>query len=220
MELDVHHSDGSQTGRTVRLDDGVFGVAPHDHVLWLDVRRTQASARQGTHKTKERGEINGSTRKLYRQKGTGMARSGAISSPLRRGGGRTFGPRPRTYSLRLTRKTRRLARRSALSYKASAEALRIVEPLSFEEPDTAGLASVIGAFELTGQRVLLVTAECAPALYRSSRNLARIDVREARNLSAEDILRAAVLLCEETALAVFSRTLSLTDTGVPANEEA
>ncbi len=208
MELQVYQVDGSETGRTIALDASVFGIEPNDHVLWLDVRRTQASRRQGTHKTKERGEIAGSMRKLYRQKGTGMARSGTVKSPLRRGGGRVFGPRPRTYGLRLTKKTRRLARRSALSYKAREDALRVVEAISFEAPNTRQLAEMIEALDLAGRKVLVLTAKAEGALYQSSRNLAKVRVREARSVSSEEVLGAAVIIFEEGALDVLTETLS------------
>ena len=206
MELPVYQIDGAESGRTVQLDS-VLTIAPNDHVLWLDVRRTQASRHQGTHKTKERGEVRGSTRKLYRQKGTGMARSGSITSPIRRSGGRTFGPRPRRYGLRLSKKTRRLARASALSYKVQHEALRVVEPLRFSAPNTRRLLNLVHDFGLERQRVLVVTGAHAPAVHRSAANLSRVDVKEARSLCAEDILRARVLLLEEAALDVLQAAL-------------
>ena len=204
MELDVYQHNGSPAGRTIALDTAVFGVDPNDHVLWLDVRRTQAAARQGTHKTKERGEVRGSNRKLYRQKGTGMARAGNAASPLRRGGGRTFGPRPHQYNVRLSKKVRRNARCSALSYKAREDAIRVVAPLDYESPNTRTLLTLLGNLELEGQPVLIVTASNRPELFRSSKNLNRVVVREARNVSTEDILRARILVCEEDALAVWS----------------
>lgn len=204
MELDVYQHNGSPAGRKIALDTAVFGVDPNDHVLWLDVRRTQASARQGTHKTKERGEVRGSNRKLYRQKGTGMARAGNAASPLRRGGGRIFGPRPHRYNVRLSKKVRRNARCSALSYKAREDAIRVVSPLDYESPNTRALLTLLGNLELEGQPVLIVTAANRPELFRSSKNLDRVVVREARNVSTEDILRARILVCEEDALAVWS----------------
>ena len=207
MDLTVFRNNGVPAERTVALDDSVFGIEPNDHVLWLDVRRTQAAARQGTHKTKERSEVAGSTRKLYRQKGTGMARSGSIKSPLRRRGGRTFGPRPRAYVIRLSKKTRQLARRSALSYKAQGDAIRVVEELSFEEPDTRQLINLITTLALEKKQVLIVTAASSVPLHKSSRNIARVAVKEARNLSAEDILRAGVLVCEEEAIHVLTNSL-------------
>ncbi len=204
MELDVYRHNGTPAGRTIALDTAVFDVAPNDHVLWLDVRRTQAAARQGTHKTKERGEVRGSGRKLYRQKGTGMARVGNAASPLRRGGGRIFGPRPHQYRVRLSKKVRRNARCSALSYKAREDAIRVVDPLNYESPDTRALVSLLGNLELEGQPVLIVTASNRPEVFRSSRNIDRVVVREARNVSTEDILRARILVCEEDAFAVWS----------------
>lgn len=208
MELDVYQHNGSPAGRTVALDATVFGVDPNDHVLWLDVRRTQAAARQGTHKTKERGDVKGSNRKLFRQKGTGMARAGNAASPLRRGGGRIFGPRPHRYNVRLSKKVRRNAKCSALSYKAREDAIRVVDSLEYESPNTRALASLLGNLELAGQPVLIVTASNRPAVFRSSKNIERVVVREARNVSAEDILRARIIVCEEDAIAVWSNLWS------------
>ncbi|MCY4204966.1 MAG: 50S ribosomal protein L4 [Bacteroidetes bacterium] len=212
MELDVLQHNGSPAGRTITLDEAVFGVDPNDHVLWLDVCRTQAAARQGTHKTKERGEVKGSNRKLYRQKGTGMARAGNAASPVRRGGGRIFGPRPRTYNVGLNRKVRRNARCSALSYKVREEAIRVVDPLKFETPSSRALLTLLENLELTGHPVLIVTASHSPEVFRSSTNLNRVVVREARNVSTEDILRARILVCEEDAFTVWSALWASTST--------
>lgn len=213
MEFEIHSHSGVPTGRTVEVDDAAFEAEPNDHVLWLDVRRTQASARQGTHKTKERSEVRGSTRKLYRQKGTGRARSGSISSPLRRSGGRTFGPRPRSYVVRLSRKVRRLARRSALTYLVRRGGVCVVEQLNFDEPSTQDLLGIIDAFELTGKRTLVVTAAHSASVYRSSCNIQKVVVKEVRNLTAEDILRARTLLCEEEAVLALTGT-SMTEAAV------
>ncbi len=207
MELQVYKIDGSETGRTVTLDASVFGVEPNDHVLWLDVRRIQAHARQGTHKVKERGENAHSTRKLYRQKGTGLARAGSARSPIRKTGGRTFGPRPRTYDVRLNKKTRRLARRSALSYKAREEVVHVVEDLGFEAPSTRQLVELVGNLGLAGRKVLFLTEQHDPALYRSSRNVAKLRVREARNASTLDLLDAQAIVFQEGALDVLSQIL-------------
>lgn len=207
MELQVYQVDGIETGRTVALDAGVFGITPNDHVLWLDVRRLQASRRQGTHKAKERSEVAGSTRKLYRQKGTGMARSGSSKSPLRRSGGRTFGPRPRNYGLKLNHKTRVLARCSALTYKAREDGIRVVDDFGFQEPSTRQLKALIAALDLTGQKVLFLTETNNDALYRSSCNLARVRVQEARNASTEALLDAGVVVFEEGALAALTEAL-------------
>ncbi len=205
MTLDVFQHNGTLAGRTVALDEAIFGIDPNDHVIWLDVRRTQAAARQGNHKTKERGEVKGANRKLYRQKGTGHARAGNAASPLRRGGGRIFGPRPHTYEVRLSKKVKRQAKRSALSYKAQQEAIRVIDPLQFENPSTKDLRAILLNLEIEFTPVLIVTASHSPEVFRSSQNLHRVVVREARNVSAEDILRAGILVCEEDALSVWSR---------------
>ena len=204
MELDIYQHNGVPAGRTIALDMAVFGGTPNDHLLWLDVRRTQAAKRQGTHKTKERGEVKGSNRKLYKQKGTGLSRAGNAASPLRRGGGRIFGPRPHSYSLRLSKKVRRRARRSALAYKAREGAIRVIDPFQFDVPNSRELLTILGSLELEGHPTLIVTASHSPEVFRSSRNLDRVVVREARNVSTEDILRARIVVCEEPALAIWS----------------
>lgn len=207
MELQVYTIDGSEAGRSVSLDESIFGIEPNDHVLWLEVRRIQANGRQGTHKAKERGEVAGSTRKLYRQKGTGMARAGSAKSPIRKTGGRTFGPRPRTYGLNINKKTRQLARRSALSYKAKGDFLRVVADSEFETPSTRQLIGMVENMDLAGQKVLFLTANHNPALYRSSRNVAKLHVQEARNVSTFDLLNAKVVVLQEGALDVLNETL-------------
>lgn len=189
------------------LEESVFGIEPNDHVLWLDVRRIQAHARQGTHKTKERAENARSTRKLYRQKGTGYARAGSAKSPTRKSGGRAHGPRPRNYNLKVNRKTQQLARRSALSYKASAEAVRVVENFSLDAPSTRTFVELLNALELGGQKVLLLTAQHEAAIYRSSRNVGKLSVCEARNASTFDLLNAQVIVVQEGALDVLNETL-------------
>lgn len=207
MELQVYGQDGSPAGRTVTLNESVFGIAPNDHVVWLDVRRIQAHARQGTHKTKERGENSHSTRKLYRQKGTGHARAGSAKSPIRKTGGRAHGPRPRNYDVKINRKTQRLARRSALSYKAQADAVRVVENFSLDTPSTRTFVELLSALELAGQKVLLLTAQHEDAIYRSSRNVNKLRVREARNANTVDLLDAQVIVVQEGALDVLNETL-------------
>ncbi len=208
MELQVYRLDGSESGRTVTLDPTVFEIEPNDHVLWLDVKRIEANRRQGTHKVKNRAENAHSTRKLYRQKGTGYARAGDAKSPIRRGGGTAHGPQPRSYELKVNRKTQRLARRSALSYKAQAEAIRVVEDFTFERPSTRRLLEVLGAQGLADRKVLLLTGEHNPTLYLSSRNLPKVRVLEARNASTRDLLDAQVLLMQESAVEVLNRMLS------------
>ncbi len=208
MKVKVYHKDGKATRRSVTLDPGVFGIEPNDHAIWLDVRRVQAGARQGTHKTKERNETAGSRRKLYRQKGTGHARSGDAKSPIRRSGGRTFGPRPRDYSIKINRKTQRLARRSALAYKAKEDGIRVVENLAFEQPDTQELRALISAHELAGRKVLILTEAVERNLVRSSGNLSKVRVRRATSATTVDLLDASMVLIEESALEPLTAVLS------------
>ncbi|NNE33899.1 MAG: 50S ribosomal protein L4 [Rhodothermales bacterium] len=208
MKLKVYSVDGNEAGRSVTLDDSVYGIEPNDHVVWLDVRRIQANARQGTHKTKERGEVAGSTRKLYRQKGTGNARAGSARSPVRRSGGRTFGPRPRNYGFKVNRKTQRLARRSALSYKTKDGALRIVEDFSYDVPKTQSLKDMIAGLDLAGQKVLLLTTEGQQNVYLSGRNVEGVTVRAAAAASTLDVMNAAVVLVQEGAVELLSTNLS------------
>jgi large subunit ribosomal protein L4 len=213
MELQVFQQDGSEAGRTVSLDASVFEVEPNDHVLWLDVRRIRAQARQGTHKAKERNETAGSTRKLYRQKGTGHARAGDAKSPIRRSGGTIFGPRPRAYTLKVNKKTQRLARRSALTYKAQDEALRIVEGFALEAPSTRALAQFLADQGVEGRKVLLLTPELDQNLHRSSKNMPRVQVRQATTASTLDLLDAQVVLIVEDALSVLSEQLGASPAG-------
>lgn len=200
MEAKVFQLDGSDAGRTVPLNEAVFGVEPNDHAVWLDVRRIQAGARQGTHKAKERNEVAGSTRKLFRQKGTGMARAGSAKSPIRRSGGTIFGPRPRTYDLKVNRKTQVLARRSALSRKAEQGQVSVIESFKLERASTQVVASLIKALDLKGARVLLLTNGHNPELYRSGRNVEKVRVKNASEVSTLDVIQASVVLIEEGAL--------------------
>lgn len=200
MKVKVYSKEGKATRRSVTLDPEVFGVEPNDHAIWLDVRRVQANGHQGTHKSKERNETAGSRRKLYRQKGTGHARAGDAKSPIRRSGGRTFGPRPRTYALKINRKTQRLARRSALSYKAKEDGIRIVESLAFDEPSTRSLNQMIAAHELSDKKVLILTSGVQSALVQSGANLRKVCIREATAASTFDLLNASIVLIEEEAV--------------------
>jgi large subunit ribosomal protein L4 len=213
MQLPIYNQDGTEAGRQADLSDAVFGIEPNEHVVWLDVRRIQAAARQGTHKTKERSDVRGSGRKLYRQKGTGRSRAGDAKSPIRQTGGRAHGARPRDYKLDLNKKTKRLARRSALSAKADADALRVVEDFSFDRPSTRQLTDLLAQLELDGggdddgQKVLLLTAEHAPHVYRSSQNVSNLSVKEGRNASTVDVMKADVILAQEGALDALTQIL-------------
>lgn len=208
MEAKVYRQDGSDAGRSVALDAAVFGVEPNDHAIWLDVRRIQANARQGTHKAKERSEVAGSTRKLYRQKGTGHARAGSAKSPIRRSGGTIFGPRPRTYDLKVNRKTQQLARRSAFAYKVQADAIRVVESFAMEAPSARQLAASLREMGVADSRVLLLTNDINSALYRSGRNMGKVTVRPARDVSTLDVMQASVVLLEEGALETLAAQLA------------
>ncbi|PSQ83185.1 MAG: 50S ribosomal protein L4 [Bacteroidetes bacterium QS_7_67_15] len=208
MQLPVYSEDGTEAGREATLSDVVFGIEPNEHVVWLDVRRIQAAGRQGTHKTKERSDVRGSGRKLYRQKGTGNARAGDAKSPIRQTGGRAHGARPRDYELNLNKKTKRLARRSALSAKAQEEALRVVEDFSLDRPSTRQLTSLLAQLELEDEKVLLLTAEHEPHIYRSSKNVQNVSVKEGRNASTVDVMKADVILAQEGALDALTQILS------------
>lgn len=207
MKLPVYTRDGAESGRSVELDEQVFGLEPNDHVIWLDVRAIQAHGRQGTHKTKERSEVARSTRKLYRQKGTGNARAGSGKSPIRKGGGTIFGPKPHEYRVGVNRKTKQLARRSALAHKLQAEAVRFVEDFAFDAPKTRDFASVLKGHDLASKKVLFLTAGYDEALYRSGRNLRKLSVRPAAEASTLDLMGAQVVLVQEGALDVLTDAL-------------
>ncbi len=200
MKLDVISIQGEKTGREVELPDDIFGVEPNEHAVYLAVKQHQANQRQGTHKAKERNEVAGSTRKIKRQKGTGTARFGDIKNPIFRGGGRIFGPRPRHYGIKVNRKTRRLARISALADKAGRGQLKVVEDFSFDTPRTKAYVDILAKLELAGAKVLLVTGDHEREVYLSSRNLSGSDVVRADDLSTFDILHADTLLLSESAL--------------------
>lgn len=207
MKTKILRPDGTETGRSAELDETIFGIDPNDHAIWLDVRRIQAHARQGTHKSKERSETAGSTRKLYRQKGTGHARAGDAKSPLRRSGGTFFGPRPHEYRLKVNKKTKQLARRSAFATKAQSEAVRVVENFEFDKPNTARMRDMLTALQVDGRSVLVLTGQHEPAVYQSGRNLDRVTVRTAGTASTADVLGAQVVILQEGALTALSAAL-------------
>jgi large subunit ribosomal protein L4 len=176
MELNVVNIEGKETNRKVELPDSIFGIEPNDHAIYLDVKQYLANQRQGTHKSKERGEISGSTRKIKKQKGTGTARAGSIKSPIFRGGGRVFGPRPRNYGFKLNKKVKRLARMSALAYKAKEQAIVVVEDFNFDTPKTKEFANIRKNLNVADKRSLLVVPEVNKNVYLSSRNLPKSEV--------------------------------------------
>ena len=208
MELAVLNSQGQETGRKVVLSDAVFGVEAHDHAIYLDVKQSLADQRQGTHKAKQRNEVAGSTRKLKRQKGTGGARCGSIKSPLFPGGGRIFGPVPRDYSFKLNKKLKRLARRSALTYKAQAGAISVIENLQLEAPKTKQVVALTEALKVANKKVLLVLPEGNVNLQLSCRNIPSIKPVLAANINTYEVMNANVLVMVEGAENVLNVMLA------------
>ena len=208
MKVEVYGINGKSTGRSIDLPDNIFGIEPNEHAVYLDVKSIQANARQGTHKAKERGEIKGSTKKIKKQKGTGTARAGNIKSPLFKGGGRAFGPRPRTYSVKLNKKVKALARRSALSAKASAGALKVVENFSFDAPKTKEFQNVLNSLEASNSKALFVYGDADKNLLLSTRNIKTASIKEATNISTLDILRAGNVFLMESAINKIKENLS------------
>ena len=200
MELRVYNIKGEDTGRKVQLNDDIYGIEPNEHVMYLAVRQYLADQRQGTHKSKERSEISGSTRKLFRQKGTGGARRGDINSPLLRGGARVFGPKPRDYSFKLNKKVKVLARKSALSSKITDDAIMVIEDFNFEAPKTKQMVQILDSFKVNGGRNMFVFAEPNKNVVLSARNIQRTEVMLARNLNAYDILKAKKIFLTESAI--------------------
>lgn len=201
MKLSVLNIQGEDTGRTVELPADVFGIEPHEHSVWLDVKRYLNAQRQGTHKSKERSEMSGSTRKLHKQKGTGGSRKGDINNPLYRGGGRVFGPRPRNYDIQVNAKVKRLARRSALSAKAQAGSIFVVEDFSFDAPKTQTFLKMLNALKVSDKKPLTVTAEYDQMLYLSCRNIAKAEIAQAKDLNTYQIMNAGTLVIAESAIA-------------------
>ncbi len=200
MELNVVNIKGEDTGRKVELPDSVFAIEPNDHAIYLDVKQYLANNRQGTHKAKERNEVAGSTRKIKKQKGTGTARAGSIKSPVFRGGGRIFGPRPRNYSFKLNKKLKQLARLSALSYKARNNAIIVVEDFNFEAPKTKEFVALRKNLKVDGNRSLLVMNEVDRNVYLASRNIQRSEVAAASGLNTYSIMKAQSLVLTESAI--------------------
>jgi large subunit ribosomal protein L4 len=217
MDVTIYQDDGVESDDTAELDPTVFDIEPNDHIIWLDVKRIQAHQRQGTSKTKERSEVRGSGRKLYRQKGTGNARVGDAQSPIRRGGGRAHGARPRDYTHDLNKKEKRLARRSALSYKAENDGIRVIEDFSLDRPDTRGLSELFDLLDIDGQDILLATTEVEREIYLSAQNLPDVNVQEVQSINTVDILDADVVLLQEGALEWLTEVLSTNEAeAVPA----
>ena len=208
MELAVLNSQGQETGRKVVLSDAVFGVEANDHAIYLDVKQYLADQRQGTHKAKQRNEVAGSTRKLKRQKGTGGARCGSIKSPLFPGGGRVFGPVPRDYSFKLNKKLKRLARRSALTYKAQAGAISVIENITMDAPKTKQVVALTEALKVANKKVLLVLPEGNANLQLSCRNIPSVKPILAENINTYEVMNANVLVMVEGAENVLNVMLA------------
>ena len=201
MELSVYNIKGEDTGRKVTLNDEIFAIAePNEHVVYLDVKQYMANKRQGTHKSKERSEIAGSTKKLGRQKGGGGARHGDIKSPLFHGGGRVFGPRPRNYGFKLNKKVKALARRSALTYKAQNNQIMVIEDIKFDAPKTKEFVNITRNLKLEGQKLLLVLAGQEPNLYLSLRNVPTANVVTASDINTYRVLDNRMILVTESSV--------------------
>jgi large subunit ribosomal protein L4 len=200
MEIKVLNRAGQETGRTVTLDEQIFGIEPNDHAIYLDVKQILANKRQGTHSSKERADVSGSTRKLKKQKGTGTARAGSVKSPVFRGGGRVFGPRPRSYDFKLNKKVKSLARKSALTYKALEEAILVIEDFSFETPKTREMVQISNNLKINDKKSLFVLPEENKNIYLSSRNLQAVSVITASELNTYQILNAKKVVVLESSV--------------------
>jgi len=200
MKIDILNTNGESLGRSVELPEDIFGIEPNEHVMYLAVKQYLNNQRQGTHKSKERSEVRGSGRKIKRQKGTGTARAGDIKNPIFRGGGRTFGPRPRKYTSKLNQKVRILARNSALSSKAKSGALSVVEDFSFDKPSTKSFAEVLNNLNKEGGRTIFIVDDYDRNLYLSSRNYPKVKVDVIGNLNTYDILHAGKVIFSESAI--------------------
>ena len=200
MEIAILNTAGKETGRSIELVDSIYAVEPSDHAIYLDVKQYLANQRQGTHKSKERGEITGSTRKLKRQKGTGTARAGSIKSPIFRGGGRVFGPQPRNYGFKLNKKLKTLARKSALTYKAKSNDIVVMEDFNFEAPKTKEFVAIQNNLEVADKKSLIVLSEANKNIYLSSRNLQNAEVITASELSTYKIMHAKKVVLVESSV--------------------
>jgi len=207
MEISVYTREGGDSGKKINLNDSIFAVEPNEHAVYLDVKQHMANRRQGTHKSKERADISGSTRKIKKQKGTGTARAGSIKSPVFRGGGRVFGPKPRDYSFKLNKKLKVVARRSALTYRAQDNSITVVEDFSFEQAKTKSFTKLQNDFKLTDKKLLLVLPSQNKNIYLSSRNLKSAKVVMANELTTYDIMNAQQVLILESSLETIEKNL-------------
>ena len=208
MELAIYKVNGEKSSKKITLNKAIFEIEPNDHAIWLDTRQIMARRRQGTHSSKERNAITGSRRKIKRQKGTGTARAGDIKNPIFRGGGRAFGPHPRYYGFKLNKKVKKLARRSALTYKAKDMELVILEDFNFDQPRTKQFIELLGHFDLNDKRTLVVLPESNENIMLSARNLQKAKVINANSLNTYDILNANKLLIAESSMKEIEKILA------------
>jgi len=208
MEVKVLDTKGKATSSKVKLSDSIFAIEPNDHAIYLDVKQHLANRRQGTHKSKERADITGSTRKIKKQKGTGTARAGSIKSPIFRGGGRAFGPRPRNYHFKLNTKLKRVARRSALSYKAQNDGIIILDDFNFETPKTKEFRAILSNLKLENEKVLLVLGNNNDNVYLSAKNLQNTKIVPAELLSTYDVLNAKKVVIAKGAIEAIEKILN------------
>ncbi len=206
MKLDIYKTDGKSSGKKIDLPKEIFGIEPNDHAIYLSVKAYLANQRQGTHKSKERGEVRGGGKKPWKQKGRGGARAGTSRSPLWSGGGRIFGPRPRDYRQDLPKKVKKLARKSAFSYKVKDEQLMVIEDFNFEQPKAKKFVELLSALNVTGKKVLLLTNGNQDAVYKSGRNISKVKVLEADKASAYDILNNQVLIIQHGAVNLITKS--------------
>ena len=200
MKVSIFNTDGKKSKNSVELNEEIFAIEPNEVVIYEDVRRIMAAKRQGTHSTKGRSEVTGSTKKLYRQKGTGNARRGNIKSPLLRKGGTVFGPKPRKYTFKLNKKVVQLARKSALSMKMASESILVTTDFTYETPSTKAVSAMLSAFELDGKKVTILIAESDVNVFKSARNIPRVQVVVASSLNTYQILNSDVILIQESAV--------------------
>ena len=207
MKLSIFNTDGKKSKSSVELNDEIFAIEPNEVVIYEDVRRIMAAKRQGTHSTKGRSEVTGSTKKLYRQKGTGNARRGNIKSPLLRKGGTVFGPKPRKYSFKLNKKVIQLARKSALSMKMASESIFVTTDFTYETPSTKAISAMLSAFELNGKKVTILIAESDLNVFKSARNIPRVQVVVASSVNTYEILNSDVILIQESAVSTLENSV-------------
>lgn len=208
MEVSVYNIKGEDTGRKVTLNESIFGIEPNDHAIYMAVRLFMANNRQGTHKSKERSEISGSTKKIGRQKGGGGARRGDLNSPVLVGGGRVFGPRPRDYGFKLNKKVKALARKSALSYKAKENSIVVVEDFTFEAPKTKAMLEMVKNLNISDKKILVVLDKSDKNVYLSARNVKKINVQPVSGMNTYRVLDAAALVMTESAVAAIDNVLT------------